>query len=72
MFGVRKVWQKCLKYQFGIRKFGKILIIAVELQHVWQIKFGDLVKFAKFPNFLLSNFCPLWYTYTHAYILVIC
>ena len=45
------VWQEksLVKMYFGKIKFGKnikILITVVELQNVWQIKFGDLVKFA--------------------------
>ena len=40
------------KINLGI-KFGKnitILIIVVKLQNVWQIKFGDLVRFVKFDK----------------------
>ena len=37
-------------YVYG--KNVKILIIVVELQKFWQIKFGDLVKFPKFTKLL--------------------
>ena len=63
------VWDESLvnenvKNQFGKRKFGKnitILIIVVEVKNVWQIKFGNLVKFAKFTKLFSPNFCPIQY-----------
>ena len=45
--------EKFGKNQFGEIKFSeniKILIIVVELKNVWQIKFGDMVKLAKFTK----------------------
>ena len=53
VFQVYWIGQECVKNQFGKIKLGKnikILIIVVELQNVWQIKFGDLLKFAKFDK----------------------
>ena len=52
-FQVYCIGQKCVKNQFGKIKLGKnikILIIVVKLQNVWQMKFGDLVKFATFDK----------------------
>ena len=45
--------EKFGKNQFGEIKFSeniKILIIVVGLKNVWQIKFGDMVKLAKFTK----------------------
>ena len=62
---ILKVWQKCFNNQFGEGENVKILIIVVELQNVWQIKFSDLVKFAKFAKLFShqTSLLAIWHIF---------